>query len=136
MKDEKPKVLSLYDIGTRYEHYQELRGLFADGVEVITTAMTYQPDNAVNKRRRESLQHAVNEIDHRLDVLSGYEEKAGRWSNFGRELDSIKPNVTVSEGSNVQNAEVKPEIKPEIKSLPPCPNRGGEDNETPTGYCC
>lgn len=125
MLGEKPKILSLDDVGTRYEHYQELRELFSDGVEVVKTAMTYQPDNAVSKRRLESLQHAVNEIDHRIEVLSGYGEHANRWSKFGRELDSIKPNVTtlLSEGSNVQNPEVKPEIKP----LPPCPNRNRTD---------
>ena len=124
MLGEKPKILSLDDAGTRYEHYRELRDLFADGVEVVKTAMTYQPDNAVSKRRLESLQHAVNEIDHRIEVLSGYGEHANRWSRIGRELDSIKPNVTaLSEGSNVQNPEVKPEIKP----LPPCPNRNRTD---------
>lgn len=124
MLGEKPKILSLDDVGTRYEHYQELRELFSDGVEVVKTAMTYQPDNAVSKRRLESLQHAVNEIDHRIEVLSGYDEHANRWSKFGRELDSIKPNVTaLSEGSNVQNPEVTPEIKP----LPPCPNRNRTD---------
>ena len=133
MLGEKPKILSLDDAGTRYEHYQELRDLFADGVEVVKTAMTYQPDNTMNKRRLESLQHAINEIDHRLEVLAGYGDQASRWSKFGRELDSIKPNVTVlSEGSNVQSPEVKLEIKP----LPPCPNRNSEDNETPTDYCC
>lgn len=124
MLGEKPKILSLDDVGTRYEHYQELRELFSDGVEVVKTAMTYQPDNAVSKRRLESLQHAVNEIDHRIEVLSGYDEHANRWSKFGRELDSIKPNVTaLSEGSNVQNPEVTPEVKP----LPPCPNRNRTD---------
>lgn len=128
MLGEKPKILSLDDVGTRYEHYQELRELFSDGVEVVKTAMTYQPDNAVSKRRLESLQHAVNEIDHRIEVLSGYDEHANRWSKFGRELDSIKPNVTaLSEGSNVQNPEVTPEVKPEIKPLPPCPNRNRTD---------
>ena len=138
MLGDKPKILSLDDAGTRYEHYRELRDLFADGVEVVKTAMTYQPDNTMNKRRLESLQHAINEIDHRIEVLSGYDEHANRWSKFGRELDSIKPNVTVllSEGSNVQNPEVTPEVKPEIKPLPPCPNRNSEDNETPTDYCC
>ena len=94
MLGDKPKILSLDDAGTRYEHYRELRDLFADGVEVVKTAMTYQPDNAMNKRRLESLQHAINEIDHRIEVLSGYDEHANRWSKFGRELDSIKPNVT------------------------------------------
>ena len=125
MLGDKPKILSLDDTGTMYEHYRELRDLFADGVDVVKTAMTYQHDNKMNKRRLESLQHAVNEIDHRIEVLSGYDEHANRWSKFGRELDSIKPNVTVllSEGSNVQNPEVKPEITP----LPPCPNRNRTD---------
>ena len=136
MLGEKPKILSLDDVGTRYEHYQELRELFSDGVEVVKTAMTYQPDNAVSKRRLESLQHAVNEIDHRIEVLSGYDEHANRWSKFGRELDSIKPNVTaLSEGSNVQNPEVTPEVKPEIKPLPPCPNRNREDIKNSNDYC-
>ena len=131
MLGDKPKILSLDDAGTRYEHYRELRDLFADGVEVVKTAMTYQPDNTMNKRRLESLQHAINEIDHRLEVLAGYEDQASRWSKFGRELDSIKPNVTkqLSEGSNVPN-----ESKSEVKPLPPCPNRTIEDNQEPPDY--
>ena len=133
MLGEKPKILTLDDVGTRYNHYMELRELFSEGIEALKQTMTYQPNNEVGKRRVESLQHAVNEIDHRIEVLAGYADHAHRWSKFGRELDSIKPNVTVlSEGSNVQNPEVKPEIKP----LPPCPNRNSEDNETPTDYCC
>ena len=132
MLGEKPKILTLDEVGTRYTHYQELRELFAEGVEIVKQARVYQPTNELNKRRAESLQHAVNEIDHRLEVLAGYGDQASRWSKFGRELDSIKPNVTkqLSEDSNVQNPEVKPEIKP----LPPCPNRTIEDNQEPPDY--
>ena len=131
MLGEKPKILTLDEVGTRYNHYQELRELFAEGVEVVKQAMVYQPTNELNKRRAESLQHAVNEIDHRLEVLAGYGDQASRWSKFGRELDSIKPNVTkqLSEGSNVPN-----EIKSEVKPLPPCPNRTIEDNQEPPDY--
>ena len=133
MLGEKPKILTLDDAGTRYNHYMELRELFSEGIEALKQTMTYQPNNEVGKRRVESLQHAVNEIDHRIEVLAGYADHAHRWSKFGRELDLIKPHGTeLLEGYNVQNPEVKPEIKP----LPPCPNRNSEDNETPTDYCC
>jgi hypothetical protein len=136
MLGDKPKIMTLDDVGTLYAHYSELRELFAEGVEIVKRAMTYQPNNDMNKRRVESLQHAVNEIDRRIEVLAGYDDHAHRWGKFGRELDSIKPNQTkqLSEGSNVQTSEV--EVKPTLKPLPPCPNRTGEDNETPPDYTC
>ena len=132
MLGEKPKILTLDDVGTRYNHYMELRELFSEGIEVVKQTMTYQPNNDVGKRRGESLQHAVNEIDHRIEVLAGYADHAHRWSKFGRELDLIKPHKTeLLEGYNV------PEVKQEtLKPLPPCPNRDIKDNETPSDYTC
>jgi hypothetical protein len=134
MLGDKPKVITLADLGTRYDHYAELREIFADGVEVVKQAIIYQPMNEMNKRRLESLQHAVNEIDRRIEVLSGYEEHSARWSKFGRELDSIKPIQTalLTEGFDVVPQVESKEVKP----IPPCPNRTGEDYEAPNGYSC
>ena len=132
MLGEKPKITTLDDIGTRYEHYVELRELFAEGVEVVKKALEYQPTNTMNQRRFESLSHAVAEVDRRIEVLAGYEEHSSRWSRFGRELDAIKASPKkLTEGSNVTK-----EVKPEEKPLPPCPNRTGEDYEAPHGYSC
>ena len=132
MLGEKPKILTLDDVGTRYNHYQELRELFSEGIEVVKQTMTHQPNNDRSKKRMESLQHAFNEIDHRIEVLAGYADYAHRWSKFGRELDSIEPHKTdLLEGSNV------PEVKQEQdRPLPPCPKRDSEDRQEPYDYTC
>ena len=61
---------SLDEMGSRYLHYCELRDVFADGVVVMNNTLSYHK-NAADIKRRDSLQCAVNEINNRLDNLSG-----------------------------------------------------------------
>ncbi len=91
-------VLSLDDVGRRYDHYMELREIFAEGVEIIKNSQRINK-NETNALRQKSLQHAVDEIDNRLEILSGYNGAMGRYGVVGKEIEAI-PRLT--EGSNAK----------------------------------
>lgn len=121
--DDKPKIQTLEDIGTRYEFYMDLREIFADGVEILKNVLSVHPSET-EKRRIESLQHAVDEIDNRLEVLAGFEVKMTRWGLIAREIESVYQQKLITESSNE-----KPE-KPEVKSRPE-PHRNRTDYKKP-----
>jgi hypothetical protein len=120
--NDKPKIQTLFDVGTRYTHYMDLREIFADGIEILKNAMAVC-ESEVDKKRIESLQHAVNEIDNRLEVLAGYEEKMTRWGSIAAEIDGLYVPKQITENSHV---------KPEIKSSRPYTNRNRTDYKKPT----
>ncbi len=127
--DEK-KILSLYDVGTRYDHYMELKEIFADGVEIVREALKFHR-TIHDQNRLTSLQHAVDEIENRLNVLSGYKDKTTRWGLLAAQIDAIPVHrdgqltTKITEGSNV-----KPEVKPNY----PNPFRNRTDREDPPDF--
>jgi hypothetical protein len=105
------KVPSLGELGTRYTHYMELREIFSDGVEILKNAIAVHASEA-DEKRVQSLQHAAEEVDNRLEVLAGYEVRMSRWGSIADEIDNIpavpKP-LSLTEGSNVKSEkQVKP----------------------------
>jgi hypothetical protein len=117
MTETKPKIPTLDDLGTRYQHYQELRELFAEGVEILNNALSYCK-NKPDEERKASLQHAVNEISNRMEILSGFEGAMGRYGNIAKEINAIERQKLLTEGSDGSEESKKLE-----KSLPSCPNR-------------
>src|SRR5271156_6665422 len=124
MNDAPKKPPSLDELGTRYTHYAELRDVFADGVVVMDNALFYHK-NAEDLKRRDSLQCAVNEINNRLDNLSGFEGATAYYGSLAREINKIPvPAMKLLEG--------KDETKPrDEKPLPPCPKRNPGDYKEP-----
>lgn len=61
--------LDLMAMGTRYEHYSELRDLFAVGIEIITNMHVKTSGDAIKKTK---LEGAVELLEARLNLLSDY----------------------------------------------------------------
>jgi hypothetical protein len=76
---EEPPRLGLQDVGTRWEHYSELRELFALGIEILKNLPV---KSSIDEHRRVKLEHAVEMIDGRLSLLSDYVHE----TTFGSKL--------------------------------------------------
>jgi hypothetical protein len=61
--------LDLMAMGTRYEHYSELRDLFAVGIEIITNMHVKTSGDAIKKTK---LEGAVELLEARLNLLSDF----------------------------------------------------------------
>ena len=105
--------LNLQDTGTRFDHYMELKEVFMLGIEVIK-GMRPGFASDIDKTTKVKLEHAVEVINKRIEYLSDYGDKAARWSDFGRQIDLIKPHVTPL--LTAGGCDAKPE--PKIASLP------------------
>ena len=129
MNEPPKKSPSLDEVGTRYSHYCELRDIFADGVVVMNNALSYHK-NAEDLKRRDSLQCAVNEINNRLDNLSGFESATAYYGSIAREINAIPVppmQKKLTEGSDASQPRNE-------KPLPPCPDRTKGDNQEPPAY--
>jgi hypothetical protein len=127
--NEKPKPPSLDEVGTRYNHYCELRDIFADGVVVMNNALSYHK-NAEDLKRRDSLQCAVNEINNRLDNLSGFDGATAYYGSLAREVNAIPVPPMQKQLKGETDASQPRNEKP----LPPCPDRTKGDNQEPPMY--
>ena len=128
INDAPKKPPSLDEMGSRYSHYAELRDIFADGVVVMNNALSYHK-NAEDIKRRDSLQCAVNEINNRLDSLSGFESATAYYGSIARQVNAIPvPPMLLTEGKTDAS---QPRNE---KSLPPCPDRTKGDNQEPPAY--
>jgi hypothetical protein len=78
---DEPSRLDLLDIGTRWQHYSELRELFALGIEILKNLPV---KSSIDEHRRVKLEHAVEMIDGRLSLLSDYVHE----TTFGSRLRS------------------------------------------------
>jgi hypothetical protein len=68
------RMYPLDGVGTRFDHYNELREVFAEGIECLISAEKQYPSDA-NKAKLIELRAAEKMIVKRLEVLSGYERK-------------------------------------------------------------
>jgi len=59
----------LLEMGTRWQHYVELRDLFADGIEIIKRMTIKSSADAV---KRVKLEAAVELLNARLNLLSDF----------------------------------------------------------------
>jgi hypothetical protein len=123
------KLPSLNETGPRYQHYCELRDIFADGVVVMNNALSYHK-NTEDLKRRDSLQCAVNEINNRLDNLSGFEGATAYYGPLAREINAI-PVPPMHKQLKGENDASQPKNE---KQLPPRPDRTKGDNQEPPAY--
>jgi hypothetical protein len=68
------KMLPLDGLGTRFDHYSELREVFADGIEILTN-MRPEHRSVADVIKLAELKAAEKLIAKRLEVLAGYERK-------------------------------------------------------------
>ena len=130
MNDAPKKPPSLDEMGSRYSHYAELRDIFADGVVVMNNALAYHK-NAEDIKRRDSLQCAVNEINNRLDNLSGFESATAYYGSVARQVNAIPvPPIQKRLTEDTTDAS-QPRNE---KQLPPCPDRTTGYNQEPPAY--
>jgi len=78
----------LTEVGTRYDHYQELKELWMGGVEVLTR-MHENYKTASDEVMRKQLEGAISLIDKQLDILSGFDRKK---FDLLREIEAIPRN--------------------------------------------
>jgi hypothetical protein len=76
---DEPQRLDLLDVGTRWQHYAELRELFALGIEILKHLHV---KSSMDYDRQRKLEHAVEMIDGRLSLLSDYVHE----TTFGSKL--------------------------------------------------
>ena len=73
-RTELEKMFPLDGVGTRFDHYSELREVFADGIEIMTNRRAEHRSTADVIKLAE-LKAAEKLIAKRLEVLSGYERE-------------------------------------------------------------
>ena len=92
--------LNLYETGTRFEHYLELRDLFMEGVQMLkdlNPAHRIESDDAKIIR----LQNAADAIWQRISYLSDFVTETTHGSDMQREIDLLEQNK-LTEGSDAQ----------------------------------
>lgn len=61
--------LGLQETGTRWEHYSELRELFACGIEILKNLSVKSP---TDREKQKKLEGAVELLDGRINLLADY----------------------------------------------------------------
>lgn len=74
MMDSVGQRLDLTQVGTRYDHYMELKEVFMLGIEVIDGMRPHLVSEA-DRRTKVKLEAAVELIDRRLKYLSDFDDK-------------------------------------------------------------
>ena len=82
MMDSIGEKLDLRHVGTRYDHYMELKEVFMLGIELIDGMTPYLVSDG-DRRTKVKLEAAVDCIDRRLKHLSDFDDKI---FSVGREV--------------------------------------------------
>lgn len=96
--------LDLLAVGTRFDHYCELKEIFAEGLDILETMKGTYNSVSDNKKRVE-LKAAVDLITTRLELLSGFERKTSANSRLAETINSIPR-------THVKNDDPKPSPDP------------------------
>jgi hypothetical protein len=89
-----PERPDLMEIGTRYNHYMELRELFAEGAEILSRLspqLKYDGDYTKQKL----LEETVKLIDGRMELLGNYRDACYK---IGRVVDALPVQKRLSDG--------------------------------------
>jgi len=76
---------SLKEVGTRYDHYMELKEIFLLGIDVIDRMSSMHRSDA-DKRTKVKLENAVEVINKRLNYLSNFVEETDGYSKLARDI--------------------------------------------------
>ena len=136
------KQFPLEGVGTRYEHYGELRELFALGIQIIE-GMDAKYKTKSDLEKLTKLRGAIELIDHRVNLLSGFDQANNFSSNFamglrvidrqrtsGR-LEGYKPILQLPEVTDSTRQQCEAEMKQAEKNgySFPTPDKPGDDTE-------
>jgi hypothetical protein len=91
------KQFPLDAIGTRYDHYMELKELFSQGVTILQE-MNASHKGAADEEKLNKLKAAVEVIERRIDLLSGFDDANKYSSSFAlnlRVIDRMRNNETL-----------------------------------------
>lgn len=108
--------LDLQAVGTRFDHYMELKEIFMLGVDVIDRMRpAYTNDN--DRALKVKLQIAVEMINKRLDNLSEFSEKTSDYSELAKEVRraGIHRPLMLTEGSDVKSQEPQNSNQPDTE---------------------
>lgn len=83
------KKLDLTEVGTRYDHYMELKEVFMAGVDIIDNMSNAHKTDG-DKALRVKLSNAVAVIDHRLCYLADFNAKTAFWEKLPKEIREIE----------------------------------------------
>jgi hypothetical protein len=98
------KTLDLGEVGTRLDHYNELREIFMVGVEVINSMNpTYLTD--IDRATRVRLQNASDSIQRRIDLFAKFPSGSGYGSWLQMTIDQIGHRMRLTEGTNGKQAD-------------------------------
>ena len=119
---EEPR-LSLQGIGTRWQHYSELRELFATGLEILNHLHV---KSASDQKKRIQLEGAVELLDARINLLSDFHFQTTYGSKLRQVIDGDVDNIYRK--SKREREDAAKEKKPEPPVTP------DEDSEGPETY--
>lgn len=80
--------LDLQEVGTRYDHYMELRDAFATGIEVMVHALEIHK-SVSDLQRLEKLKSTVELINSRVNYLADYDKKMAPYGDIAKEVKAI-----------------------------------------------
>jgi hypothetical protein len=119
MEDESLKP-NLLEKGTRWDHYNELRDLFASGVEVLKTLRV---KSRSDQERQAKLEHAVEMIEGRLNFITDFTQKTGWGSAIRSAVDG-----------DIDNMYRKMKVERERANATSKENNAANDDEGPEAY--
>lgn len=90
---------NLRELGTRYDHYMELKEVFLLGMDVIER-MNQSFVSDADRVTKLKLSYAVEMINKRLDYLSDFVDKTSHWSSIAREVNDAGIHRTLELGGN------------------------------------
>jgi hypothetical protein len=102
MSEEDFRTLDLNEVGTRFDHYNELREVFMLGVEMIKGLHpNYYTDS--DKEKQQKLQNAADAVQGRIDHLAKFPSGSGYGSWLQMTIDMIGRNQSLlTGGANVK----------------------------------
>jgi hypothetical protein len=98
------KTLDLNEMGTRLDHYNELREVFMIGVEVIK-GMNPSYLTGSDKATQVRLQNAADSIQRRIDLFAKFPSGSGYGSWLQMTIDQIGYHMKLTEGTNDKQAD-------------------------------
>jgi hypothetical protein len=98
-------TLDLTEMGTRLDHYNELREVFALGVEMLKT-MNPVHLTELDKEKQIKLHNAADAIQGRIDMLAKFPQGSGYGSWLQMTIDMVGRNqAQLTGGSHVNQAD-------------------------------
>lgn len=88
------KRYPLDGVATRWDHYTELRDLFADGIIACQQELQYSNESQLLKTKLAELKAAVRLIEKRLDLLSGFDLQEHYGSDLYDKIEKVHRGAT------------------------------------------